>query len=155
MFSKFQLNYKRMRFAQLIYLNNSHFPANEHYSEIILCGHYVTFFGFGDNIFSVHTIVILYPIVYIHISLTYSYTVSVNVKHLYKFDTYTVSYTVYSLIQRVKNIFENSTKKFRTVALSIFSRIETLWIEKSWKSQEPWATREIIVNCALIRNNSF
>ena len=38
------------------------------------------FFDFGNIMFAVHTIVILYPIVYVHISVTYSYTVSVSVK---------------------------------------------------------------------------
>ena len=31
-------------------------------------------FGFGNDFFAVHTIFILYPIVYLHISVTYSYT---------------------------------------------------------------------------------
>ena len=43
-------------------------------------------FGFGNDFFSVYTIVILCPIVDVHILITYSCTYTVSAKNLYKSD---------------------------------------------------------------------
>ena len=132
----------------------------------------ITIFGFGNDIFAVHTIFIPYGIVYVHISATYSYTISVSVKMCVNL-MHTVHRVIYRLFlikriinQRLTNGFayklniqseENRkcNEKYREVDGSNHPRIETLWIETSWKGPKPWATRKIIVNCALIRNDSI
>ena len=77
-------------------------------------------FGFGNNIFADYTIVIVYLIAYVRISITYSYTVSINVKNLYKSHAYTVSYTVCFLITTMVSYF------LRWIMLICH------WIESTW-----------------------
>ena len=52
-------------------------------------------FGFGNDFFAVHTIVIICPIVDVRISVTYSCTYTVGAKNLYTSDVWTVSYILF------------------------------------------------------------